>query len=601
MTDGDDATMPDSRASRASSSRIASELGERYEVKELLGRGGMGEVRLARDRRIDREVAVKMMRTVADDATMARFFREARVQGRLEHPSVVPIHDLGIDAGGNPYFVMKRLDGITLVDVINPTDPELAAKWPRRKLLTRFVDICLAIQFAHERDVIHRDLKPANLMLGEHGEAYVLDWGLARVIGDRRIEGDTATPSVDEPEATQAGELMGTPGYMSPEQARGDAVDGRTDVFALGCVLFEILTGTPALPRGLAGIQATLDVEALIPSDRAAEVPFELDRICARATSGDRTKRPSARELGDTIQAYLDGDRDQEARRVAAANHADTARRAFEGVLAAQGETCDAERATAMREAGRALALDPTNQIAMDIIIYLQQVVPAKLPPEALEAADRERAIARQKVIRWARGAVGLVIGIEVGLLFVPLNHVWPVLLMLGLSLPVLVLTHWMSREELPMRSPYFTVFAVLVALALGAGGLVLGPLFIMPLFLIGATGAFVAQPTSLSPWVITLALQVPLLALVVLECVGVLPSTFEFREGSVEFTTWVFDLTPAVAMFLLGAAIAVQTINSTLVAVFQRQAQEAAQNRVHAHQWHLQKLLPERRDDSAR
>ncbi len=221
MSEGEDPTMPDSRATRTSSTRVmASELGERYEVKDLLGRGGMGEVRLARDRRIDREVAVKMMRTVSDEATMARFFREARVQGRLEHPAVVPIHDLGIDDGGNPYFVMKRLEGTTLADVINSKDPELAAKWPRRKLLTRFVDICLAIQFAHERDVIHRDIKPANLMLGEHGEAYVLDWGLARVVGDRRIEGDAATPSADEADATQAGELMGTPGYMSPERSR---------------------------------------------------------------------------------------------------------------------------------------------------------------------------------------------------------------------------------------------------------------------------------------------------------------------------------------------------------------------------------------------
>jgi serine/threonine-protein kinase len=428
-------------------------------------------------------------------------------------------------------------------------------------------------------------------MLGEHGEAYVLDWGLARVTGG--VEGDSQLPSSPgAPDATVAGDLMGTIGYMSPEQARGEVVDTRTDVFALGCILFEILTGQHALPRGIQNIEATIDCEALIPSDRGNDVPPELDKLCARATAQDRGKRPSARQLADGVQAYLDGDRDQAARREAAAKMVATASEAFARVVAGNGG--DADRALAMREAGRALALEPLNQTALDITAYLTQVVPDQLPPEALAAADAERGLARQKVAIWARGAIGMLLVIELGLLFVPLHHVWPVLLMIGVTIPVWVVTYFMGKRPLSMSSGYFPVFTSLVALAILAAGIVLGPLFVLPLFIIGGISGFVAQPTTYSPWYVVAGLQLPVVALVILETVGVLPSTFEFRDGSFVLTTWVFDLTPTVAAFLLVSALVVQTINSTLIALFQRKAQEAAQNRVHAHQWHLQKLLPD-------
>ncbi len=154
VSQGDDATLPDSRggqpASVGRSTRI--DPGERYEVGEVIGRGGMGEVRLARDTRIQRDVAIKLLRSAhRDEATIGRFFREARVQGVLDHPAVVPVHDLGIDPGGNPFFVMKRLIGTTLGDVLSAADPEIRARWPRRRLLARFIDICLAIEFAHAR------------------------------------------------------------------------------------------------------------------------------------------------------------------------------------------------------------------------------------------------------------------------------------------------------------------------------------------------------------------------------------------------------------------------------------------------------------------
>ena len=144
----------------------------------LLGRGGMGEVLLAEDLTVGRDVAVKRMRSEAPSPeAVARFLREAKIQARLDHPAIVPVHTLGYDAGGRPYFTMKRLSGTTLSDML-ATKRKGLQQW-----LRAFSDLCLAIDFAHDRGFIHRDLKPGNVMLGDYGEVYVLDWGVARRIG----------------------------------------------------------------------------------------------------------------------------------------------------------------------------------------------------------------------------------------------------------------------------------------------------------------------------------------------------------------------------------------------------------------------------------
>ena len=599
VSQGDDATMPDTRQGpRPSGPAAAADLGERYEVGAVLGRGGMGEVRLARDVRIDREVAVKLMRSAQhDEASLGRFFREARVQGVLEHPAVVPVHDLGIDPTGNPYFVMKRLAGTTLADLLVSADPALRARWPRRQLLARLVDVCLAIEFAHTRGVIHRDLKPANIMLGDFGEAYVLDWGLARIADEREelrlvtpLSGDDLGNAATGVGHTAVGDLLGTPGYMSPEQARGEVVDARTDVFALGCVLFEILTGAPALPRGLEGLAAAIAAPCHRPSTRAAEVPPELDDLCARATAAEAAARPTARALADGIQAYLDGDRDTARRRELAEAHARSARAALD---AATDDASDAARATAMREAGRALALDPANALAQHVLGRLLLAAPRTMPAEALLAADAERGETRQKVIRWAAyGFFGLLLSV-LGLLALPVRATWPVLGLAALTGLTCLALRGVSRRPMPMRDPRFLLVIGLTSAMLTGAGIILGPLLIMPIFMVGAISGFLGQHTSYSPWIIITAFVAPWLLVLGLELGGVLPPSIRFEDGELVLRAWLIDLTPRTTAMILGLSIVTQIVNTTFVALTGRRAQERAQDRVHAQRWHLQQLLP--------
>nr|MBA3457456.1 serine/threonine protein kinase [Deltaproteobacteria bacterium] len=214
----------------------------RYVMRDMLGRGGMGDVLLATDAQIGRDVAVKRMRD-RRTTSVARFLREARIQGRLDHPAIVPVHEVAVDEEDRPYFVMKRLTGTTLADIlaarghVSLTTSSID-KHPLSRLLRAYSDVCLAVEFAHTRGVIHRDLKPANIMLGDFGEVYVLDWGVARVMGDDSTDSLEIGPSKEPAGSTEAGTVLGTIGYMPPEQLRGMSIDRRADVYALGCILF---------------------------------------------------------------------------------------------------------------------------------------------------------------------------------------------------------------------------------------------------------------------------------------------------------------------------------------------------------------------------
>ncbi len=370
------------RQERASTARVrepARPAGDRYELRGRLGQGGMGEVLVARDEQLGRDVAIKrMLVDEPSSGAIDRFLREARVQGRLDHPSIVPVHELGRDVEGMPYFVMKKVSGTTLAAILENGD---TTKFSRQRLLRAFVDVCLAIEFAHVRGIIHRDLKPANIVLGDYGETYVLDWGIAKVLGEDDPSFADLGSSGTGSQATEIGSSIGTPGYMAPEQVRGAAeLDARADVYALGCVLFELLSGKRRQPKGADGTVEEVDPR---PSVRAPErqIPLELDAVCVEATRSDPDQRPqSARELAARIDRFLDGDRDLAARRERSRSHLEQAQHAMEST----------DRKTAMREAGRALAIDPGMSEAAEIVTRLMIEPPAETPPEVLAELERD-------------------------------------------------------------------------------------------------------------------------------------------------------------------------------------------------------------------
>jgi serine/threonine-protein kinase len=366
-------------------------LAGRYRLGRRIGKGGMGEVLAARDEQVGRDVAIKRMRAaMPGERAVRRFLREASVQGRLEHPAIVPVHELGRDDDGLPFFVMKKLSGTTLGTIL--ADPEARTRVGLQRLLRAFAEVCLAIELAHVRGIVHRDLKPENILLGDFGEVYILDWGVAKIIGEDDDGEFADLHSSGGQHATAAGTAIGTPGYMAPEQACGvPDIDGRADIYALGCVLFEILAGEPLHPRGET-TQRTTALREARPSLRARGrgIPPELDGLCAAATAGDRGERiATARELGDRVQRYLDGDRDLALRRDLARDHFARAQTAF-----GEGDS-DELRRTAMREAAAALALDPALEGAAALVGRLMLDPPRTTPREVDEAitADEIRTL----------------------------------------------------------------------------------------------------------------------------------------------------------------------------------------------------------------
>jgi len=581
----DDRTLLDTSTTTSRGRKVELEpdgTDHRYDVGDVIGKGGMGEVRIATDKRIERLVAVKLMHgDLRDDVTVARFFREAKVQGGLEHPAVPPVYDLGVDREGNPYFVMKRLAGITLQQVLSSRQG-----WTRQQLLARFVDVCFAVGFAHSRGVVHRDLKPSNIMLGDFGDTYVLDWGLARR-GKDLDDDSVRTPRRARSESeTATGDLLGTPGYMAPEQARGGNITERADVFSLGCVLYEILADAPALPRGVAGLVETLEVSGLRPAARDPDVPPELDDLCARVTAQDPAGRPTARELAEKLQAYLDGDRDVTRRRQLANEHVDRARKAIEA-----GDD-DESRALGMREVGRALVFDPANAAAQQLLQRLL-IAPDRIPAAALAAADAERAAGRRIVIRdSAGGFLGGAVMLAV-LFLMPLRAVWPVILLMATTLGCGGLLAWLATKELPLRTPWELVGLAANCVVLLGIALLFGPFYVAPIFVVGSLGAFLSQPTTRPSWVIVVSHAAVLVIPIALELVGVLPSTFTTTSGHFVLEPWVLGMTPTATAILNVFVLVAQFGITYTVMMTNRRTHEAAQNRVHSQHWHLHQLLP--------
>jgi serine/threonine-protein kinase len=305
----------------------------RYILGEEIGRGGLGRVLEARDAPLDREVAVKLVGSGGSTSDMERFAREARLTAQLDHPNIIPVHDFGELRGpeGDKHFFisMKRIRGRDLgsiLDGLERGDPALASAWSRPRLLRIFQDACLAVAYAHSKGILHRDLKPTNLMIGDFGETYVVDWGLARRKGTAEeprdsVPGAPGLPGGGGPGLTMEGELIGTPGYMPPEQAEGrlSEVDERSDVYSLGAILYEMLTFRP--PYSGESYEEVFEkslrepvpppaarVAALPPLAARPPVPKELEAICMKALSREKPARhSSALELHHDVQLYLEG------------------------------------------------------------------------------------------------------------------------------------------------------------------------------------------------------------------------------------------------------------------------------------------------------
>jgi PAS domain S-box-containing protein len=298
----------------------------RYAFQHLHASGGIGRVWLARDGQLDRDVAIKeLLPERANDArTAARFLREARLTGQLEHPGVVPVYELAARTDTHqPFYAMRFVRGCTLRGAISAyhINRSLGEADPLDfvSLLTAFVAVCNTVAYAHSRGVLHRDLKPENVVLGDFGEVIVLDWGLAKLI-DRPDEETEALPAFpDEAQdagLTLQGEVVGTPAYMAPEQAAGrlDQIDRRTDVYGLGAILYEILTGEPPFSGAntVEVLQKAARGNPAPPRQWWPEVPPALEELCLNALAKDPDQRcSSAAYLAQEVQRWQDVQRRQ--------------------------------------------------------------------------------------------------------------------------------------------------------------------------------------------------------------------------------------------------------------------------------------------------
>ena len=578
---------------------------ERYELITVLGTGGMGEVRLCKDRLIGRTVALKVMHDelATQPELRERFLREVRIQGQLEHPAVVPVYDLGVDSKGGILFTMKRIRGKTLdavLEGLRAGNAELTAKYSRRKLLTAFSSVCLAVDFAHQRGVIHRDIKPENIILGDYGEVYVLDWGIAKVTtaSDEAPASEAIELTQDEMPATALGSLLGTPGYMSPEQSVGaiDRLDARTDVYALGAILFEIVAGQTLHDPGLSVqklLSATIRGVEARPSARGArDVPPELDAICVRATAPDPANRyPSARDLHDALDRFLDGDRNEELRRDLSKRHSKAAREAL-AKASSGGEEAQTARAVALREIGSAIALNPTNMDALRTMARLLMDVPDEVPPEAAAelnnvAADTRRDAARMSANRFLMWLAFLPLALWMGVRHIPSTAAAVIAMLLCAAT-----SWWMSRHTAVDRR-HGLALLLLSSVTVGLMSALFGPFILVP-GLIATNTMFFASSADRKSRRVVIAAGVMTIALpFMLEVSGVLPPAYAFKDGLLQVLPRATEL-PAMQtmMCLLLTSVAMVVIPGILMGRM-RDALTRAERRLVLQAWHLRQLVP--------
>ena len=288
------------------------EISPRFEVQGEIARGAMGRILSAWDQHLGRSVAIKVLRrTSPRDLDLVRFLEEAQVTGQLEHPSIMPVHELG-RLGDSVAFVMRRVEGRSLKSVIaslQRREADATRQFGRTRLVNIFHQLCLAVAFAHTRGVVHRDLKPSNVMVGDFGEVILLDWGLCKIVSAQT----RSTRSTSERWRTVHGQIIGTPAYMAPEQAMGqiDQVDSSTDVYGLGAILYHLLTLHPPFAgrTNREIVKRVLSETVVSPRERAPEqeIAHELAAICVRCLQRDQADRfPDGRAVADAIERYIE-------------------------------------------------------------------------------------------------------------------------------------------------------------------------------------------------------------------------------------------------------------------------------------------------------
>ena len=557
--------------------------GPRYTEGAVLGVGGMGKVVLARDSRIGRDVAVKVLKDQRELSAdeHARFLREAQVQGQLEHPSIVPVYDIDEGPDGSTFFTMRRVLGRTLHAILEDLRhglPAAKARYTQRELLTAFATVCLTIDYAHSRGVIHRDLKPANIMLGDFGEVYVLDWGLARV---EEMKLDT----VGAPRLTSPGAMMGTPMYMAPEQMVNPEVGPDADVFSLGCILFEILT--LQIARDPSALFAPIDARPSVRTPALGIAP-ELETICVKATAFDASERyQSARALQEALVRYLEGDRELEQRRVLAGEYAKAAAAAL--ARAEQpGADYDKERTGAMRMLRHALALDPDN---IDHVAMLAKIVttpPREVPPEV----TAQLAAQEQQLVR--TGARHAVVANAIWFLFLPLvifmgvREPLHVVLVLGPAGVSAILAIIAARQK---HIGYPITLGVIGVALVGASfvSTMYGPLVLMPTLVAVFTIVIQAHPKL---FIRRATYVMASIALIVTSLVELLrPASYQAIDGMLAILPRMHDIprTESIVLMML-ASLAMLIVPSLFIGMI-RNALSDAQTKILVQAWQFRRM----------
>ena len=552
---------------------------EGYAFGEVIGKGGIGEVHAAHDLRIGRDVAIKRLKDARPtEAQINRFMREARIQARLEHPAIPPVHELGRDRDGRPYFAMKRLSGVTLGELLAAGDQN------RPRLLRAFVDVCHAIEFAHERGVVHRDLKPSNIVLGNFGDVYVLDWGLARVVGEAVAE--VVTDDIDSLEV-RTGDVLGTPGYMAPEQLQKAAEAGRpADIYALGSILFEILGGEPLHPRGPQVLPSTVGNEAVTsPGKRRPDrqVPPELDALCVAMTQMEPATRPTAKRVADRVQAYLDGDRDVARRKTMAVDL----------VWAARALLDEGRRGESMRAAGRALALDPESSEAAQLITALVLEPPKQPPPELEATLDAAEAAGVRK---HAKTAIGAYLAIASFLPIAWWNGVrrWDVVLAVFFVSLTMAIFAWRTSRRPDRSTGAMLLYALGNVALLAALSRMAGPFTFVPGLACVITMSVMAYPVfTRNPAVLILLLLVGILGPIALELAGLFSKTWEIRQGELISHAGALRLggTSTLALLVIASVAMVAVAGIDAARIYR--ANRDARVQLVTQAWHLRQLLP--------